>query len=1035
GKSADSLLVRKVTAADPAERMPQKGDPLAAADVDRLRRWIDQGAAWGRHWAYEPPERPAVPDLPHAGTRNPIDAFVRAKLRSAGLSPAPEADPATLLRRVTFDLTGLPPTPAEVDAFLADHSPDAYEKVVDRLLASPRYGEWMAVDWLDVARYADTNGYQNDFARSMWPWRDWVINAFNRNQPFDQFVVEQVAGDLLPNATREQRIATGFNRNNRTVTEAGSIDEEWRVENAVDRVETTATAFLGLTMGCCRCHDHKFDPVTQREFYRFYAFFNSVNEKGVYVETPGNVPPLVSLRTPADERKLKELDAAIAAATKTVKAGEAALADRQRRWEDGLRSKPAPADPRDWAVRFPLAGDLHAEVPGGEPAPAAYHGKGDPAWADGPFAKALRFGGKDLAFVDAGQAVRFDRTQAFSYGAWVKPRGDGGAVLSKMDDAAGFRGFDLLLNRQEGFFVKNHVVAHLVHRWPDEAIKVQSRDPLPADAWAHVFVTYDGSGKAAGLAIYVNGQRAAVTVAADKLTGTIATDQPLRLGARSTDLPLAGDLADVRVYPRGLTAEEARAVAVEPLARALEPPADQRSPAQQALLKQVFRTTFATELAEAKQRADKARQEKAAYEKKIPSAMVMEDLPKPRPTYVLKRGQYDAPDKAQQVEPGVPGALNPLTPRPPLPQGERGREPNKGTDQGRSQSKGERPLEFSPPSPLVGDGVPAERVARGGEGNSPPTRLDLARWLVGPDNPLLARVTVNRFWQRSFGTGLVASAEDFGVRGERPTHPELLDWLAVEFREGGWDVKRLHRLIVTSATYRQSSRVAPDLLKTDPDNRLLARGPRVRLPAEAVRDNALAAAGLLAERVGGPSVKPYQPPRLWEELAGGAGEGLYVQDQGANLYRRSLYVYRKRTVPHPELATFDAGSREVCQVKRARTNTPLQALELLNDVTYVEAARRLAERMLTEGGGTTAERLTFAFRRATGRAPAADELQVLARGLERYRDRFAADPEAAKKFVHQGDSPVDEALDPVELAAHAAVAGVILNLDETITKE
>jgi hypothetical protein len=983
GKSHDSELIHRIMSDADDERMPppKANRTLTAAQKDVLKRWVEQGLPWGKHWAYEPPERPTLPDVRILKTRvrNPIDEFVVAKLRTAGVAQSPEADKETLIRRVTLDLTGLPPTLREIDDFLADRSPDAYEKVVDRLLGSPRYGERMALDWLDVARYADTNGYQNDFARSMWPWRDWVIASFNRNQPFDQFIVEQVAGDLLPKPTLDQQVATGFNRNNRTVTEAGSIDEEWRVENVVDRVETTATAFLGLTMGCCRCHDHKFDPVTQREFYQFYAFVNSVAEKGVYVETPGNVAPLVALRTPQDEQRLKQLDTLLASAEKTLKEEQAALPDRQRKWEDGHRLKATPADPRDWTVRFPLAGDLHVQSSNGTT--ATFHGKDAPLWVFAPTGKALQLSGKELAFVDAGQAFHPERTQPFSYGAWVKPRGEGGAILSKIDDAAGFRGVDLMLTRPEGFLAKNLVAVHLIHRWPDNAIKVQSHAALLADTWSHVFVTYDGSGKAAGVAIYVNGKKAAAGAVADKLTDTIATEQPLRLGARSTDLALNGDIADARIYGRALTAPEVNAIAFQPLGQAMELSAEARTPVQKALLTQVFRATFATELTAAQRQADKARLEKTTYEKKIPSVMVMEDLPTPRPTFVLKRGQYDAPDKSQSVEPGVPACL------PPLPAG------------------------------------------------APRNRLGLAKWLVDPANPLPARVTVNRFWQRYFGVGLVKTSEDFGVRGDAPTHPHLLDWLAVEFRESGWDVKRLQRLIVTSAIYRQSSKATPSLVQKDPENLLLARGPRVRLPAEVVRDNALAASGLLSERLGGPSVKPYQPAGLWEELAGGLGEGLYVQDKGANLYRRGMYTYRKRTVPHPSLSTFDAGSREICQVKRSRTNTPLQALELLNDVTYVEAARRLAERTLTEGGGTPAERLTFAFRRATARTPSPAELQSLARGLDRYRSEFAGDVEAAKKFIHQGDSPVDESLDPVELAAHAAIAGVILNLDETITKE
>jgi hypothetical protein len=722
-KSDDSKLILRINAAPETVMPPQKsGKKLSDAQKELLRRWIDEGATWGKHWAYETPVRPELPAVKNqAWMRSGIDAFILARLEQEGLAPSAEAARETLIRRVTLDLTGVPPTLAEIDAFLKDTSPQAYEKVVDRLLKSPRYGERMAMDWLDDARYADTNGFQNDFARTMWPWRDWVIDAYNRNQPFDRFLVEQLAGDLLPDATLQQKVATGFSRNNRTVTEAGSIDEEWRVENAVDRVETTAAVFLGLTMGCARCHDHKFDPISQKEFYQFFAYFNSVNEKGVYTETRGNVPPLISLPSREDEEHLKQQTAAL-----------------------------------------------------------------------------------------------------------------GGA---------------------------NHEFLASV--------------------------------------------------------------------ARARAFPAAG----------------------------------------------------AAKLFQAKSKVEKLRKEKAEYEKRIPSVMVMEDLKTPRDTFVLKRGRYDVPDKNQKVEPGVPSCLSPL---------------------------------------------PAD---------APRNRLGLAKWLVDPANPLTARVTVNRFWQHYFGVGLVKTAENFGVQGESPSHPDLLDWLATEFVRSGWDVKAMQRLIVTSAIYRQSSKTTKALLERDPENRLLARGPRFRLPAEVVRDNALAVSGLLVEKVGGPSIKPYQPAGLWEELAGGAGEGPYVQEKGTNLYRRSLYIYRKRTVPHPAMATFDAPSREVCQVKRARTNTPLQALELLNDVTYVEAARRLGELMLTDGGTTPEERITYAFRRATARKPSDAELRILLRGLERYKQTFAADKDAAKKFLAHGDSPPDAKHDVVELAAYMATASVILNLDETITKE
>jgi Protein of unknown function (DUF1553)/Protein of unknown function (DUF1549)/Planctomycete cytochrome C len=703
GKSSESELFERVSSTDGDEVMPppKSGKKLAPGQIDVLKKWIDQGASWKGHWAFEPIGRPAPPSVRNSSwTRNPIDRFVLAALEAKGLSPSPEADRTALFRRISLDLIGLPP---EVDlaGLSASARNLAYEEQVDRLLASPLYGERMAMEWLDGARFADTNGFQNDFARIMWPWRDWVIAAYNRNQPFDRFLIDQVAGDLVPRATLAQKIATGFNRNNRTVTEAGSIEEEWRIENAVDRVETTATVFLGLTMGCARCHDHKFDPISQTEFYRFLGFFNSVNEKGVYTETRGNVPPLISLPTEHETKRIKELDAALAAAKK--------------------------------------------------------------------------------------------------------------------------------------------------------------RDE--------------------------------------------------------------------------------------------------------------------------KKEVEKLAKEKDAVEKAIASVMVMEDTGQPRSTFVLKRGRYDMPDTGRPAEPGVPASL------PPLPKGEKR------------------------------------------------NRLGLAGWLTLPENPLAARVAVNRIWQHHFGTGLVKTAENFGIQGEPPSHPELLDWLASELIRSGWDIKAMHKLIVTSATFRQRSSATPALLSRDPENRLLARGPRFRLPAEVVRDNALAIAGLLVKKIGGPSVKPYQPAGLWEELAGGAGEAPYVQDKGPGLYRRSLYVYRKRTVPHPLMATFDAPSREVCQVKRPRTNTPLQALELLNDLTYVEAARHLAQLAIEKGGTCDSDRLKYAFRQALAREPSAGELELLLRGLKRYLDSYRGDLAAARELIRNGESAADSKIEPALLAAYTASAGVILNLDETITLE
>jgi hypothetical protein len=976
GKSGASELVRRINAAaDDGHMPPAKANrTLTAAQKELLRRWVDEGAAWGKHWAYEAPVRVAPPEVTDAArVRNAIDRFVFARLEREGLTSSPEATPETLVRRVTLDLTGLPPTPAEVDAFCNDHAPDAYEKLIDRLLASPRYGERMAMDWLDAARYADTNGFQNDFARTMWPWRDWVIDALNKNLPFDRFVVEQLAGDLLPEATRDQKIATGFNRNNRTVTEAGSIDEEWRIENAVDRVETTATVFLGLTLGCCRCHDHKYDPVSQREFYEFLAFFNNVNEKGVYTETRGNVAPLLAVPTEEQEVRLRRLTAALERAEGAVRSEEAVLPERQRTREQELRAAPAPVEPADGSFRADLGGDLGFTGKDGKHDRLTYRGKGTPQWVDGPSGKALRLDGKAESFVDAGPVVRFDRADHFSYGTFVRPRGDG-TCLSKMDDGAAYRGFDLIVTGGKA-------TVHLVHNWPDNALKVAMKDALPKDVWSHVFVTYDGSGKAAGVKIYLNGRAAKTETLADTLKNTITTSQPLRLGRRSASLPLTGDLADVRFYARTLADGEVETLANLPLDRILRAPEDKRSAEEKTTLARIYRERYADGLRAAKDAAAKARKERDEFQRQIPTVMVMEDQPVARETYVLKRGRYDMPDKDQKVPADAPTCLNPLA-----------------TD-------------------------------------LPRNRLGLARWLVSADNPLTARVAVNRYWQHHFGTGLVKTAENFGVQGEPPSHPELLDWLATEFIRTGWDVKAMQRLIVTSAAYRQSSRAPAALAQRDPENRLLARGPRVRLPAEVVRDNALSIGGLLVEKIGGPSVKPYQPAGLWEELAGGAGEPPYVQEKGPNLYRRSLYVYRKRTVPHPLLATFDAPGREVCQVRRARTNTPLQALELLNDVTYVEAARGLAQLMLTDGGPTPESRLAYGFRRATARAPGSAELKVLLRGLERYRQTYSGDPSAAERLIHLGESKPADKLDPAELAAYTAAAGVILNLDETITKE
>jgi len=979
GKSGESDLIRRIESGDSDEKMPppRSGHALTAAQVVALKTWIDQGAEWGKHWAFEPLKQPVPPGVKdQAWIRNPIDQFVLHRLEQEGLEPSPEAAPGTLVRRLSLNLTGLPLSPEELDRYVSGRaSPGGLESLVDRLLASPHHGERMALDWLDAARFADTNGYQNDFARTMWPWRDWVIAAFNRNLPFDRFVVEQIAGDLLPGARLDQKVATGFNRNNRTVTEAGSIDEEWRIENAVDRVETTATVYLGLTMGCARCHEHKYDPISQREFYQFLAYFSSINEKGVYTEQRGNVPPMLRVPDRTQQEQLQQLDLAIQQAERARAEAATGSTARQRRWEKEQEAGPPPPEPRDWALRCALNGDLKVEGPIGDPIETRYGSKPGltRTWTDGPLGMALSLDGDLDLFVELGRGVSLDRSDPFSYGGWVKPTGDG-TCLSKMDDERGHRGYDLIIENGK-------VEVHLVHSWPANALKVRTREPIPRDRWTHVFVTHDGSGKASGLKVFVQGRSVALDTEGDTLKASTVTEQPLRIGRRSGSSPFKGELADLRIYRRTLAEKEVKDLALAPMLSLARIPAEGRTTGQRTRLAAFFRQHFDPPVREMDERLATLGKRKSDFENILPTVMVMEDRATPRATFVLSRGRYDMPDPSQKVTPGVPACLNPLPP------------------------------------------------------GAPSNRLGLAKWLVSPDNPLTARVFVNRIWEQHFGAGLVKTAENFGLQSEPPSHPALLDWLAAEFMRSGWDLKALHRLIVTSATYRQASRATPALIQRDPDNRLLARGPRFRLPAELVRDNALAIAGLLSRTVGGPSVKPYQPAGLWEELAGGAGEGPYVQDKGEKLYRRSLYVYRKRTVPHPAMINFDASSREICQVKRARTNTPLQALELLNDTTYLEAARGLAERMIQDDGSDPESRIAHGFLRATGRLPAPEELRLLARGLQRYRQGFESDRQSALEWLRHGERVATPGIDPVELAAYAATASVILNLDETLTRE
>ena len=1015
GNSATSRLYQKVSSKDDASRMPPaySGKSLTPRQIDLLRRWIDEGAKWQSHWAFDPPKRPPVPEVKDKSwPKNAIDYFTLARLEAQGLKPSEEADKATLLRRVSLDLTGLPPTPAEVDSFVADHSADAYEKRVDQLLQSPHYGERMAMPWLDLARYADTHGFHIDSLREMWPWRDWVINAFNRNMRFDEFTIEQLAGDLLPNATREQRIASGFNRNNMINFEGGAIPEEYHVEYVVDRVSTTATTWLGLTMGCARCHDHKFDPIKQKEFYRFYAFFNTVPERGLD-GYEGNAVPVLPLPTPEQQQQMDDLNKKITATLATLPEAEV-LALRNDWQKTRLATLPEPPS-NGLASHYAFDGDLADTV-------SHRDGKlvhGDVTYGDGPIGKTAEFRGETE--LSLGQAGGFDQHEPFAIGAWMSVYDTKNvAVFQKREASEHWTGYEIGLDdlAYTGIRQLNYrIFVRLAASWPENAVEVRTKNRVLLDGSHHLLVNYDGSGKAAGLKLFVDGKPLETETAKDGLRGNFRTSAPLEIGNKSIGGLFKGQVTDLRIYTRRLTETEVENLAVHWPARVLltrlagipakeietlqpdKPPEEadigelekaetkeeketRIEKRDQGRVSEYFLKHDAPEkYRQAYAQLVELRKERDKLEKSITTTMVMGEMSKPRDTFVLGRGQYE--NKGEKVTPGVPAFL------PPMPE------------------------------------------------DLPRNRLGLAKWILDPSNPLTSRVAVNQYWQQYFGIGIVKTAEDFGSQGEQPSHPELLDWLATEFVRTGWDIKAMQRLIVTSATYRQSSQASRELIERDPENRLLARGPRFRLPAEVVRDNALAISGLLNDKIGGPSVYPYQPEGLWEEMAFGQGFSgqTYKPSSGPDLYRRGMYTVWKRTVPPPSLTIFDAPDREKCTARRGVTNTPLQALALLNDPTYVEAARALAQRALRTGGKSDRDRIDFAFKLATARTPDQQERAVLLDSLQEFRTSYRQNQAQASKLLSIGESKTDPHLDAREVAAWTTLASMILNLDETITAE
>ena len=1030
GDASKSKLYQRVSSKDQDMVMPPPASEhkLTEKQIETIRRWIDEGARWDEHWAFIPPKRPEIPKVANAAwVRNPIDSFILARLEKEGLKPQPEADKTTLLRRVYLDLTGLPPTPADIDAFLADKSAGAYEKVVDKLLASPRYGERMAMVWLDLARYADTHGYHIDSHRDMWVWRDWLIRAFNENKGFDQFTIEQLAGDLLPDATQDQKIATGFNRNHMINFEGGAIPEEYLNEYVIDRVETTATTWLGLTMGCARCHTHKYDPISQKEFYQFYAFFNSVPEVGLDGRT-GNAAPILPLPTEEQKAEQQRLTGAIQDLTDAL--SDKNVAPLKQEWEKTLSGRAAVAPVEKIMSHYELDGSL-ADSSGHYRQGRTLNG--DPTFGGGMVSRAVSLDGQTLlSFGDAGA---FDAGDQFTFALWMRPGIGkiGNFAFQKIEDEKTRRGYELVFEKTHLIDIQRWaapLTVRLISNWPDGAIVVRTKEPFNNNEWKHLAFTYDGSGRAAGLKVFLNGKFAEVEVVKDALNGPIKTGAELVIGGKQTGRAYSGGLDDMRLYSRVLGDREIEDLAVHyPVRAILSGVGGKRAKEEEDRLREYFLTEIAPEEMRRKYVELKAvRKRKQALDKAIINTMVMMELGKPRDTFILARGDYR--NKTEKVTPGVPAVL------PPLPKDEK------------------------------------------------VNRLTLAKWLVDPNHPLTSRVAVNRFWQMYFGHGIVKTVEDFGVQGEPPIHPELLDWLATEFmtptwrqgdvatgRQGdketrgqgdkgtgrrgdeahsqsairnpqsaikrGWDVKAMQRLIVTSATYRQSSRVTPELREKDPENRLLARGPRYRLSAEIIRDNALAVSGLLNDEIGGRSVLPYQPPGLWEEMAFGDGFSMqeYVQSHGKDLYRRSMYTFWKRTVPPAIMATFDAPDREKCVARRAVTNTPLQALVTLNDPTYVEAARAMAERTLREGGKNLSGRIVYVFRLALARNPSAQEARVLRELASRQLTNYRKDRKAASELLRVGESKEDDKIDQAELAAWTMVASAILNLDETITKE
>ena len=977
----ESELIRRIFATDPDMVMPTPASHKSLTDRQKelLKAWIAEGAEYQGHWSFLPLVKPELPQVRNnAWIRNPLDRFALAELERQGLEPSPEAELRSLIRRVCLDLTGLPPTPEELERVLADPSPERYENYVDELLKRPEWGEHRGRYWLDYARYADTHGIHFDNFREMWSYREWVINAFNRNLPFDQFTIEQLAGDLLPNADLDQKIASGFNRCNITTNEGGAISEEYQVLYTRDRTETTGQVWLGLTVGCAVCHDHKFDPISQQEFYQLAAFFNNTTQAAM----DGNIkdtPPIVPVPRSEDRGRFAELTPL------TDQANQAIAARREtakQPFADFLTKKEE-LSALEWK-HYPAQESLETHIPltSNDPKTVSIVHQGNFRQIANSKDSTLVPGYiSDLAWQVNDVYPEFpvgdlERTDAFSVALWVKPGNDAqsGSLIARMNEADSHRGWDVWT---EG----GAVGMHLIHKWPDNAAKAVSQIKLTSTRWQHVVVSYDGSSKAEGIKVWIDGKESPTTITANALTETMKTAIPLSVGKRSAaGMAQTAQIQDIRIFKKVLTPPELAELGSLSRLQYLVSKTIRSAEEQESLFAwylgskdEEYRNLVATR--------DAYVAEKNSILQRGTIAHIMNEATTPAKAFVLTRGEYDK--RAAEVVPGTPKVLPPMQP------------------------------------------------------DLPPNRLGFAKWLLQPENPLTARVTVNRFWQELFGNGLVGSTGDFGATGQMPTHPELLDHLAVGFREDGWNIKNFFRMIVTSATYRQSSSASPEKLASDPSNKWLARGARFRMDAEMIRDAALASSRLLVNKIGGPSVRPYMPPGVWEAVAmPGSNTRDYVADKGEGLYRRSLYTFLKRSAPPPNMDVFNATARETCTVKRERTNTPLQALVTLNDVQFIEAARVFAEKILTDVtlNGDANARIQAIGTRLVSRPFRAEELGVINASLTEIQQFYSQAPDQAQQLISIGESKANEQINGSELAAWTMLINQLMNLDEVLTK-